>query len=163
MKMPRFRLHILKYFPLVKICLHFPRAVKEYCQSRVSSNTNVGVCFILPSMSDWSLGVTLGILGSVAINTGNNLQSLGLKSLQQEEELTSRKSPADKPTRRIPWRSPTPVKIEPLQHNQNDSSEFEFVKAGKSPINSITWVVGTIIFISGSFLNFASYAFAAQV
>ena len=93
-------------------------------------------------MSDWSLGVTLGILGSVAINTGNNLQSLGLKSMQ--EQSTSRTSPAEKPTRRIPWRSPTPVKIEPLEDNQNDSSEFEFVKTGRSPINSITWVVGEL-------------------
>ena len=43
-----------------------------------------------PSTTDegenWSLGVILGLLGSVAINTGNNLQSLGLKSLREEAE-----------------------------------------------------------------------------
>ena len=31
-----------------------------------------------------------------------------------------------------------------------------------SPLSSKTWVVGTIIFVTGSLLNFASYAFAAQ-
>ena len=37
----------------------------------------------------WSiaLGLVLGLLGSVAINTGNNLQSMGLKELQKREEL----------------------------------------------------------------------------
>ena len=37
----------------------------------------------------WSiaLGLVLGLLGSVAINTGNNLQSMGLKELQKKEEL----------------------------------------------------------------------------
>ena len=33
----------------------------------------------------WSiaLGLVLGLLGSIAINTGNNLQSMGLKELQK--------------------------------------------------------------------------------
>ena len=117
------------------------------------------------SSDNWTLGITLGILGSVAINTGNNLQSLGLKSLEQEaEQSASRNSPADKkPTRRIPWLSPTPVKIAPLEDNQNDSqSEFVFVKVKRNPVESIAWIIGTFIFVSGSLLNFASYAFAAQ-
>ncbi len=116
------------------------------------------------SSDNWTLGITLGILGSVAINTGNNLQSLGLKSLEQEAEQSTRNSPADKkPTRRIPWLSPTPVKVAPLEENQNDSqSEFVFVKVKRNPVESIAWIIGTFIFVSGSLLNFASYAFAAQ-
>ena len=37
----------------------------------------------------WSiaLGLVLGLLGSIAINTGNNLQSMGLQELQKKEEL----------------------------------------------------------------------------
>jgi hypothetical protein len=112
------------------------------------------------SSENWTLGITLGILGSVAINTGNNLQSLGLKSLQQEQRLTSRISSPKKPSRRAPWMSP--VKTAPFENHDESQSEFELVKVKRNPIDSITWIVGTIIFVSGSLLNFASYAFAAQ-
>ena len=114
------------------------------------------------SSDNWTLGITLGILGSIAINTGNNLQSLGLKSLEQEEQST-KNSPVDKhkPSRRVPWLSPTPVKTHP-KDNENDSQSVVFVKVRRSPVESIAWIIGTIIFVSGSLLNFASYAFAAQ-
>jgi hypothetical protein len=108
------------------------------------------------SSDNWTLGITLGILGSVAINTGNNLQSLGLKSLQQEQQPI-RSSPPDKTSRRVPWLSPPVNRV----HDESQS-EFELVKVRRNPIESVTWIVGTIIFISGSLLNFASYAFAAQ-
>eukprot|EP00984_Skeletonema_dohrnii_P027637 scaffold17264_cov78-Skeletonema_dohrnii-CCMP3373.AAC.1 len=118
----------------------------------------------MSSTENWTLGIALGLLGSIAINTGNNLQSLGLKSLQQEEQSTATNSPADKPprTRKVPWLSPTPVKTAPLEDQNESQSEFVFVKVRRSPFESIAWVVGTIIFVSGSLLNFASYAFAAQ-
>lgn len=118
----------------------------------------------MSSDNNWTLGIALGLVGSIAINTGNNLQSLGLKSLQREQQLTSRSSPAEKPSRKVPWLSPTPVKISPEDHEPEDEShsEFVFVKARTNPIHSIAWIVGTIIFVLGSLLNFASYAFAAQ-
>jgi|SaaInl74LU_5_DNA_1037368.scaffolds.fasta_scaffold31220_2 hypothetical protein len=118
----------------------------------------------MSSTENWTLGIALGLLGSIAINTGNNLQSLGLKSLQQEEQSTATNSPADKPsrTRKVPWLSPTPVKTAPLEDQNESQSEFVFVKVRRSPFESIAWIVGTIIFVSGSLLNFASYAFAAQ-
>lgn len=132
---------------------------------------------------NWVLGITLGLLGSIAINTGNNIQALGLKSLQSQEKVEpepaivvrqrtssslpslSCLSPAGKPyflrKQSLPWLSPGP-RTAPSDAN-NEESEFVVVKVGKkTPVQSVTWVVGTVIFISGSLLNFASYAFAAQ-
>ncbi|KAL7528360.1 hypothetical protein ACHAXR_002401, partial [Thalassiosira sp. AJA248-18] len=134
--------------------------------------------------NNWVLGVTLGLLGSIAINTGNNIQSLGLKSLQSQEkvepepDVVVRRRASSLPS--LPaWLSPQPCKNPNLRKGSlpyhgartvpsdaddtNEESEFVVVKMGKkSPMQSITWVVGTIIFVSGSLLNFASYAFAAQ-
>jgi uncharacterized membrane protein len=56
----------------------------------------------------------------------------------------------------------SPVKTAPFENHDESQSEFELVKVKRNPIDSITWIVGTIIFVSGSLLNFASYAFAAQ-
>jgi len=131
---------------------------------------------------NWVLGITLGLLGSIAINTGNNIQALGLKALQSQEKVEpepavvvrqrtssslslSCLSPAGKPyflrKQSLPWLSPGP-RTAPSDAN-NEESEFVVVKVGKkTPVQSVTWVVGTIIFVSGSLLNFASYAFAAQ-
>ncbi len=133
------------------------------------------------TMSDnnWTLGITLGLLGSIAINTGNNLQSLGLKSLQQHQSASSKRKThplssntpvtENKQPRRhsIPWLSPTPIKTAPLDPDNNDDSDslqsdFVFVKVRRNPIESPIWLVGTLIFVTGSLLNFASYAFAAQ-
>lgn len=136
------------------------------------------------SDNNWTLGITLGLLGSIAINTGNNLQSLGLKTLQQHQSASSKrkthplssstpvtenkqpKQPGRKHS--IPWLSPTPIKTAPFDPDNNDDdsnslqSDFIFVKVRRNPIESPIWVVGTLIFVTGSLLNFASYAFAAQ-
>ena len=139
---------------------------------------------------NWVLGVTLGLLGSIAINTGNNIQSLGLKSLQNQEKVGSEKNvvvrqrtaslpslatPLGSPTREqrtsedpnkrqsLPWLSPVRTTNTAANDEEEDSNEFVVVKVkNKSPVQSLTWVIGTVIFISGSMLNFASYAFAAQ-
>ena len=138
---------------------------------------------------NWVLGVTLGLLGSIAINTGNNIQSLGLKSLQNQEKIASEEEIVvqKKRTPSLPslkFRSPIKQKKEPAKHQlkpwlspvptpktapshwveeNDDSGEFVVIKvAKKAPIQSITWLIGTIIFVTGSLLNFASYAFAAQ-
>ena len=83
----------------------------------------------------WSiaLGLVLGLLGSIAINTGNNLQSMGLKELQKKEELDE------------------------LDNGGSDEAE----KPAREPSESRTWVVGTTIFVTGALLNFAS-AFARR-
>jgi drug/metabolite transporter (DMT)-like permease len=121
---------------------------------------------------NWTLGIILGIIGSVAINTGNNLQSLGLKYLQQEGSSSSKRKthplssplPAKPPQRRqsIPWLSPTTIKAAPFDDNEDDSQSFVFVNVKKSPTSSKMWLFGTFVFVTGSLLNFASYAFAAQ-
>lgn len=125
-------------------------------------------------MSDnenWVLGITLGLLGSIAINTGNNIQSLGLKRNQsrhdkvspsptkQSNETVLDKDEHQPKKQSLPWLSPKGVKTAPYDNDD----EFSVVTVAKqSPLLSMTWVVGTVIFVTGSLLNFASYAFAAQ-
>mmetsp|Transcript_37540 Transcript_37540/g.54971 ORF Transcript_37540/g.54971 Transcript_37540/m.54971 type:complete len:578 (-) Transcript_37540:1716-3449(-) len=120
---------------------------------------------------NWVLGVVLGLLGSIAINTGNNIQSLGLKRLgvnasndslpnAQKETLSPRKK------KHRGWNpfSKDKVKTAPLRNNSCDdfakTSEQKVISS--SPHTSTTWLIGTFIFVSGSLLNFTSYAFAAQ-
>ena len=123
-------------------------------------------------MSDnenWVLGITLGLLGSIAINTGNNIQSLGLKRAQSRQDKVSPTKKSNEtfvdkvenqPKKQsIPWLSPKGVKTAPYDNDD----EFSVVTVAKqSPLLSMTWVIGTVIFVTGSLLNFASYAFAAQ-
>ncbi|KAL9186813.1 hypothetical protein ACHAXT_010533 [Thalassiosira profunda] len=130
---------------------------------------------------NWVLGVTLGLLGSIAINTGNNIQSLGLKALDAQNKIEP--EPATEvrrsslpslpwltppkggrtPLNRKSWLSPSRARTAPLEIDDRSENEFVVVPvAKKTPVQSITWVLGTIVFVSGSLLNFASYAFAAQ-
>jgi len=69
-----------------------------------------------------ALGILLGLAGSLCINTGNNLQSLGMHKMRVEEGA---------------------------------DEEPNLCK-------SSTWVTGTVIFVTGALLNFASYGFAPQ-
>ena len=131
---------------------------------------------------NWVLGITLGLLGSIAINTGNNIQAMGLKSLQFEDKPADSTAPARQRTlslaslpspspaagkipRRhgsLPWISP--ARTAPSDsHSEGGVPEFVVVNVQKkSPLQSVTWIVGTVVFVSGSLLNFCSYAFAAQ-
>jgi Protein of unknown function (DUF803). len=92
----------------------------------------------------WAVGVTLGLLGSIAINTGNNIQSLALKSLNGK----GRKYRPGKP------------KTVPIDDEGESVDEAD--KSVPNPCSSSLWIIGTVIFITGSLLNFVSYAFAAQ-
>jgi len=67
-----------------------------------------------------AFGIILGLCGSIAINSGNNLQSYGMHLLELEcrEDL--------------------------------------------GLCDSWYWVLGTVVFIAGAFLNFASFGFAPQ-
>ena len=80
------------------------------------------------------LGVALGLLGSICINTGNNIQALGLHQLELAEHARRRAAGEPDPPGHVP------------------------VEPSKSKV----WVFGTVVFVSGSLLNFASYPFAAQ-
>lgn len=79
------------------------------------------------------LGVILGLAGSIAINTGNNIQSLGMHKLEDKrrEEVEAAGGVFD-----------PKEKIEPSK--------------------SKVWVFGTTVFLTGSLLNFWSYGFAPQ-
>ena len=122
---------------------------------------------------NWVLGITLGLLGSIAINTGNNIQCLGLKYLKksqetvEQEDSVARKQKKTSPPS-LPWLErqtvarfgPRSTKTFPL--DANEESEFVVVKVEKSQWQSVTYNIGTLIFVAGSLLNFASYAYAAQ-
>ena len=112
----------------------------------------------------WILGVTLGLLGSIAINTGNNVQSLGLKNLKEGKSYDSgieiKKSFL--PDFRRQRRKTAPSDLQ-VTCNEISVKGKDLNKESKAhPCSSMTWMIGTIIFVSGSLLNFASYAFAAQ-
>jgi drug/metabolite transporter (DMT)-like permease len=92
-------------------------------------------------------GVFLGTLGSVCINAGQNLQSLGMSQLAErdEEMISATTAPSTQELRGVAFNSSPATGAEPLGSCQ-----------------SITWVVGTAVFASGSLLNFAAFAFAPQ-
>ena len=124
----------------------------------------------MPSENEnWVLGITLGLLGSIAINTGNNIQFLGLRKLKQAQEkvqpepaasAVARKSTSSLPS--LPWLTP-PGKIRLSAKTVPEENEFVVVKVTNiSPFKSVIYVIGTAIFVSGSILNFVSYAYAAQ-
>ena len=71
--------------------------------------------------------------GPVAINTGNNLQSLGMQNLELE-----------------------------LYEKATLAGELPPASKDIDPKLSTTWRVGTTVFVSGSLLNFASYSLAPQ-
>jgi len=74
-----------------------------------------------------ALGIFLGLGGSLFINTGNNLQSLGMHKAQKELKI------------------------------QGGENELE-----PNLCKNNTWVIGTVVFVTGALLNFASYGFAPQ-
>mmetsp|Transcript_11886 Transcript_11886/g.24086 ORF Transcript_11886/g.24086 Transcript_11886/m.24086 type:complete len:243 (-) Transcript_11886:20-748(-) len=114
----------------------------------------------------WIIGVVFGLLGSIAINTGNNIQSLGLMRL--EEEAARIKREQDDAKGRRPKRpsgrsgnghvSGSPVEEVGDHDTYVEDEDFEPISAAQSK----TWVFGTLVFVTGSLLNFASYPFAPQ-
>jgi len=90
-------------------------------------------------MSLVGVGITCGIVGSIAINTGNNIQSLGIHQLEvkADEKMYSRDT----------------LTTELLASNR---------EAPGNLCKSKTWLLGTVIFVSGALLNFASFGFAPQ-
>ena len=85
-----------------------------------------------PADLTW-VGILAGLAGSIAINLGNNLQSLGMHNLEM-------------------------AMIEKLGRDGDAFSERPPIE----PSASRTWRVGTCVFVIGSLLNFGSYGFAAQ-
>ena len=105
--------------------------------------------------------------GSIAINTGNNIQSLGMKTTKkvsvtridgcddnqnQEDHKKASFFLRHKKNRTAPIDIDIRKKISYLDHNQMRERNSK----------SKTWILGTVIFVLGSLLNFSSYTFAAQ-
>ena len=84
-----------------------------------------------------ALGITLGTLGSIFINTGNNVQSLGMARLHRARE-------ADIANGVVIARGKNGKEVD--------------INTCASPI----WVCGTVVFLTGSLLNFTAFAFAPQ-
>lgn len=116
------------------------------------------------------LGVCLGLLGSIAINTGNNLQSLGLKNRKNESKIDSKDESAlscDSCNQKPLYSIKNRIKIHPTDSTGTDEKIIDAcsespIESNDRPWSSATWIVGTGIFFSGSLINFVSYAFAAQ-
>ena len=126
---------------------------------------------------NWVLGVVLGLLGSIAINTGNNVQSLGLKKLQQEITDNNNLQGVARGARRkstlttlLEKKKTVPITDEEVPDVReqikdklpDNHTNDDVITNSISPCTSMTWLLGTFIFVTGSLLNFASYAFAAQ-
>ena len=117
---------------------------------------------------EFMLGITLGVLGSVCINTGNNIQSLGMAQLEvkyhqlaaaaDEEERRAHKSSSDD-GEGFDEEDPNSNRKQPQQpQQQGEDEEDREIDTCDSPV----WVAGTEIFVTGSLLNFAAFAFAPQ-
>lgn len=103
--------------------------------------TEVDACAVDSAGSMVPLGIFLGLLGSVAINTGNNVQCLGMQILHEKANKEYR---------------------EKLQAASSPEEASQISIREIPPAHSRIWILGTAIFLSGSFLNFGSYAFAAS-
>ena len=88
------------------------------------------------------VGITLGVLGSVFINTGNNLQSLGMAQLEVRYHKLAAEEEGNK-------------KCDGKDEDEAGDGEIDTCE-------SPTWVIGTVIFVTGALLNFAAFAFAPQ-
>jgi hypothetical protein len=132
-------------------------------------------------VSDTSFGILLGCAGSVFINVGNNLQAVGLAQLSKEEDkgkdnegtktLGTRGTSLDRKvsqyelytsttsvSRHAPLSPREAVHNSMVSHVNSPEEEADEISACDSPV----FVVGTAIFVTGSLLNFAAFAFAPQ-
>ena len=89
------------------------------------------------------LGVALGILGSIGINLGNNLQALGLNT--QAKELADHVADLD-----------AKGYADELDKGEN----AEVPKMSKFSRGNVIFGCGWVIFVSASLINFAAFAFA---
>ena len=114
------------------------------------------------------LGIVLGLLGSICINTGQR-RARSSPLFLPADRLTSR----DVSGVRTFLRSCVGNNIQSYGLHKLEAAELKKkLDAGEKtnahehpkvePCQSKIWIMGTCIFVSGSLLNFASYAFAAQ-
>lgn len=87
-------------------------------------------------MSQFAIGMILGLSGSIGINTGQNMQALGMARLEQAE-----------------------AKERP------DGPEEDYVLEKAKPVDarkSKLWIAGTVVFVLSHLCNFAAFGFAPQ-
>lgn len=90
------------------------------------------------------IGICLGLLGSVCINLGNNLQSLGMTQLEMKQHNSLLQGHLEDPEKEI---KSIRKKIRTQRINTCESR---------------LWIFGTVVFLTGSLLTFAAFAFAPQ-
>jgi hypothetical protein len=110
--------------------------------------------------SDYFWGVAFGLLGSVAINTGNNLQSFGMKKLQDAKTTRNEmeSTPPDDEGNAVRFHARNEAPCTPDYPEPRQEETKEDINLCQSRI----WIIGTFIFLTGSALNFVSYGLAAQ-
>jgi hypothetical protein len=112
----------------------------------------------------WIIGVIFGLLGSIAINTGNNIQSLGLMRLEKKtreaKKANEKKDVAVKESGNRVAASDGNDAGNGADHGDDGEDEDSIEQI--SPGHSRVWILGTCVFVSGSLMNFASYPFAPQ-
>ena len=129
-------------------------------------------------MSDYFWGITCGLLGSIAINTGNNLQSLGMKELQEAylkerqgvsyqvsepesgeggavTEAGGGAGAADSSSADATALAAAGPSSPSGARNELEDFELDMTKSKR-------WILGTCVFLTGSAFNFGSYGLAAQ-
>jgi drug/metabolite transporter (DMT)-like permease len=109
-------------------------------------------CDATSANSQWLIGASMNITGSVMINLGTNLMKLGHN---QEAEAASA-APGQK----------TPAATSPrsdlIELGQAQTGELHEPSPNKPEKKSKWWRIGMTTFIIGNFLNFASFSFANQ-
>lgn len=108
--------------------------------------------------NNWIVGVVLGLSASIAINLGNNLQSLGLKRLRElkEREVENRDTDFKNCCAFVSKFHSKSIAPESTVHAVAKGSQCT------KSYHSKLWIIGTVIFVTGTIFNFYSYAFAAQ-
>ena len=136
------------------------------------------------------IGVLMGLFGSIGINTGNNMQSLGMHNLEESHQvsrlshhklqlaccinpelsLASREHHNYNSHQYIYLHKVLLMCSIPSTHNDASLALQAEIDAAEKPedtppvstCKSKLWVIGTIVFILSSFMNFAAFGFAAQ-
>jgi len=104
------------------------------------------------------IGILMGIIGSVMINLGNNMQALGM----QRSAVIRAKSR---------WRQAGDQTLAQRATSLASVAEAASKEANRAPVDDATkaalgkWsrikVIGTVVFVTGSLINFAAFALAA--
>ncbi|KAK9720916.1 hypothetical protein K7432_003838 [Basidiobolus ranarum] len=117
--------------------------IENSSSSQQRGVTEIGVCKDNNDKHSIWIGVVLVLLGGTTLNIGLNLQKYALRKSQERKKLTRQNSSGS------------------LPNINANSSLIHRLAYSTSRVNPI-WVVGFVIYIAASFLNFVALQFAPQ-